>query len=117
MTSTLLRAQGAMAGLAVGDALGRPVEGMSAEQIRNTYGSVSDFVNMTPGGSDDTEYALLTGSALLKYGKSITAENFADFWLEKVCSQTAAFAGAGFLRDECNCKFTKRLKTSSEWTT
>lgn len=96
MTSTLLRAQGAMAGLAVGDALGRPVEGMSAEQIRNTYGSVSDFVNMTPGGSDDTEYALLTGSALLKYGRSITADNFADFWLEKVCSQTAAFAGAGF---------------------
>jgi len=96
MTSTLLRAQGAMAGLAVGDALGRPVEGMSAEQIRSTYGSVSDFVNMTPGGSDDTEYALLTGSALLKYGKSITADNFADYWLEKVCSQTAAFAGAGF---------------------
>jgi len=96
MTSTLERAQGAMAGLAVGDALGRPVEGMSAEQIRSTYGSVSDFVNMTPGGSDDTEYALLTGSALLRFGRSITTDNFADFWLEKVCSQTAAFAGAGF---------------------
>lgn len=96
MTTLLSRAQGAMSGLAVGDALGRPVEGMSAEMIRKTYGSVSDFVNMTPGGSDDTEYALLTASALLKYGKSITAENFADFWLEKVCSQTGSFAGAGF---------------------
>jgi len=96
MISILERAQGAMAGLAVGDALGRPVEGMSAEQIRNTYGSVSNFVNMTPSGSDDTEYALLTGSALLKYGKAITSEDFADFWLEKVCSQTDSFVGAGF---------------------
>ncbi len=96
MTTLLSRAQGAMSGLAAGDALGRPVEGMSAEMIRKTYGSVSDFVNMTPGGSDDTEYALLTASALLKYGLKITADDFADFWLEKVCSQTAAFAGAGF---------------------
>lgn len=96
MTSTLSRAQGAMSGLAAGDALGRPVEGMSAEQIRKTYGSVSDFVNMTPGGSDDTEYALLTASALLRYGTKISADDFADFWLDKVCSQTGSFAGAGF---------------------
>lgn len=96
MTTFLLRAQGAMSGLAAGDALGRPVEGMSAEMIRKTYGSVSDFVNMTPGGSDDTEYALLTASALLRYGVGITADDFADFWLEKVCSQTGSFAGAGF---------------------
>ncbi len=90
------RARGCLAGLAVGDALGRPVEGMSAQEIREKYGSVSDFVNMTPGGSDDTEYALLTASAILKYGKNITADDFADFWIEKVCPQTQAFAGAGF---------------------
>lgn len=96
MISELSRAQGAMAGLAIGDAIGRPVEGMSAEQIREKYGSVKDFVNLTPGGSDDTEYALLTGSAILKYGKSISALQFADFWIEKVCAQKGAFAGAGF---------------------
>lgn len=90
------RARGCLAGLAVGDALGRPVEGMSAQEIREKYGSVSDFVNLTPGGSDDTEYALLTASAILKYGKNITADDFADFWIEKVCPQTQAFAGAGF---------------------
>ncbi|MBU3692319.1 MAG: hypothetical protein FGM47_02220 [Candidatus Nanopelagicaceae bacterium] len=90
------RARGCLAGLAVGDALGRPVEGMSAQEIREKYGSVSDFVNMTPGGSDDTEYALLTASAILKYGREITADNFADFWIEKVCPQNQAFAGAGF---------------------
>jgi len=90
------RARGSLAGLAVGDALGRPVEGMSAQEIREKFGSVSDFVNMTPGGSDDTEYALLTASAILKYGKDITAEQFADFWIAQVCPQTQAFAGAGF---------------------
>lgn len=90
------RARGCLAGLAVGDALGRPVEGMSAQEIREKYGSVSDFVNLTPGGSDDTEYALLTASAILKYGKNISADDFADFWIEKVCPQTQAFAGAGF---------------------
>jgi ADP-ribosylglycohydrolase len=90
------KARGCMSGLAVGDALGRPVEGMSAEEIRSKYGSVKDFLNVTPGGSDDTEYALLTASALIKYGTSITSEDFADFWVEKVCSQKGAFAGAGF---------------------
>lgn len=96
MTTLLSRAQGAMAGLAIGDALGRPVEGMSAEEIREKYGSVKDFLNLTPGGSDDTEYALLTASALLKYGKTITADQFAQYWVDKVCSQTSSFAGAGF---------------------
>lgn len=96
MTTLLSRAQGAMSGLAIGDALGRPVEGMSAEEIRAKYGSVKDFLNLTPGGSDDTEYALLTASAILKYGKSITANQFAQYWVDKVCSQTGAFAGAGF---------------------
>ncbi|NDE71694.1 MAG: ADP-ribosylglycohydrolase family protein [Actinobacteria bacterium] len=107
MTSLLSRAQGAMAGLAIGDALGRPVEGMSAEDIRAKYGSVKDFLNLTPGGSDDTEYALLTASALLKYGKSITADQFAQYWVDRVCSQTGAFAGAGF--SEMNLELAKKL--------
>ncbi|MBC7462913.1 MAG: ADP-ribosylglycohydrolase family protein [Actinobacteria bacterium] len=85
-----------MSGLAIGDALGRPVEGMSAQKIRENYGSVQDFLLLSPGGSDDTEYALLTASAILEYGLDITADQFADFWKEKVCTQTAAFLGAGF---------------------
>ena len=97
MTLTKLsRAKGAMAGLAIGDALGRPVEGLSAEEIRKNYGSISDFLSQTPGGSDDTEYAILTGRALVKYGSSITAEDFAREWLEQVCYQSEEFLGAGF---------------------
>ncbi|NDE71440.1 MAG: crystallin J1, partial [Actinobacteria bacterium] len=94
--SKLSRAKGAMAGLAVGDALGRPVEGLSAEEIRKNYGSINDFLSQTPGGSDDTEYAILTGRALVKYGSEISAEDFAREWLENVCYQSEEFLGAGF---------------------
>lgn len=85
-----------MSGLAIGDALGRPVEGMSAEAIREKYGSVKDFLLLSPGGSDDTEYALLTASAILKYGLDITADQFAQYWKDFVCTQKGAFIGAGF---------------------
>jgi ADP-ribosylglycohydrolase len=85
-----------MAGLAIGDALGRPVEGLSAEEIRKNYGSISDFINKTPGGSDDTEYAILTGISLKKYGRKVTANDFAKEWIENVCSQKEEFLGAGF---------------------
>lgn len=96
MISKLSRAKGAMAGLAIGDALGRPVEGLSPAQIRSKYGGVEDFLSQNPGGSDDTEYAILTGRALVKFGKSITSEEFASYWVEKVCNQTEDFLGAGF---------------------
>lgn len=96
ITTFLQRAQGCMSGLAIGDALGRPVEGMSAQKIRENYGSVKDFLALSPGGSDDTEYALLTASAILKYGVNITADQFAEFWKDNVCNQKAAFLGAGF---------------------
>jgi ADP-ribosylglycohydrolase len=95
-TSTLDRAKGCMSGLAIGDALGRPVEGMSAAAIREKYGSVEDFLQISPGGSDDTEYALLTASAILKYGPSISRDQFAAYWKDYVCTQKGAFAGAGF---------------------
>lgn len=95
-TSILSRAKGCMSGLAIGDALGRPVEGMSADAIREKYGSVEDFLQLSPGGSDDTEYALLTASAILKYGLSVTREQFAAYWKDFVCTQKGAFIGAGF---------------------
>lgn len=96
LDNKLNRARGCMAGLAIGDALGRPVEGMSSQQIREKYGDVDDFLSQTPGGSDDTEYAILTAIALLKYGKGVTANQIADLWLEKVCYQSENFLGAGF---------------------
>lgn len=90
------RARGAMAGLAIGDAIGRPVEGMSAAEIQAQYGRVTGYLNDTPAGSDDTEYALLTAKTILRVGTGATRDDFARSWIEDVLPQSDGFAGGGF---------------------
>ena len=84
------RAYGALAGLALGDALGMPTQAMSPQQIQMVYGHVTGLVDgdksqpYAPGmaaGSvtDDTEQALLIASLLLKghgSGLSLDAGEF-----------------------------------------
>ena len=84
------RAYGALAGLALGDALGMPTQAMSPQQIQAIYGHVTGLVDgdksqpYAPGmaaGSvtDDTEQALLIASLLLKghgSGLSLDAGEF-----------------------------------------
>lgn len=76
MDPRLSRAYGALAGLALGDALGMPTQAMSPQQIRAVYGTVTGLVDAdasqpyAPGmaaGSvtDDTEQALLVASLLV----------------------------------------------------
>ena len=71
------RAYGALAGLALGDALGMPTQAMSPEQIRAAYGTITGLVDGDasqpyapgmPAGSvtDDTEQALLVASLLVR---------------------------------------------------
>ena len=71
------RAYGALAGLALGDALGMPTQAMSPQQIQTVYGQVTGLVDgdktqphapgMAAGSvTDDTEQALLIASLLLK---------------------------------------------------
>ena len=71
------RAYGALAGLALGDALGMPTQAMSPEQIRAVYGRITGLVDGDasqpyapgmPAGSvtDDTEQALLIASLLVR---------------------------------------------------
>ena len=71
------RAYGALAGLALGDALGMPTQAMSPQQIQAVYGHVTGLVDgdksqpyapgMAAGAvTDDTEQALLIASLLLK---------------------------------------------------
>ena len=71
------RAYGALAGLALGDALGMPTQEMSPEQIRSVYGTITGLVDGDasqpyapgmPAGSvtDDTEQALLIASLLIR---------------------------------------------------
>lgn len=80
------RAYGALAGLALGDALGMPTQAMSPQQIQTVYGHVTGLVDgdksqpYAPGmaaGSvtDDTEQALLIASLLLKgHGSGLTLD-------------------------------------------
>lgn len=80
------RAYGALAGLALGDALGMPTQAMSPKQIQAVYGHVTGLVDgdksqpYAPGmaaGSvtDDTEQALLIASLLLKgHGSGLTLD-------------------------------------------
>ena len=71
------RAYGALAGLALGDALGMPTQAMSPEQIRAVYGRITGLVDGDasqpyapgmPAGSvtDDTEQALLVASLMVR---------------------------------------------------
>ena len=77
MNPRLSRAYGALAGLALGDALGMPTQAMSPERIRAVYGRIAGLVDADasqpyapgmPAGSvtDDTEQALLVASLLVR---------------------------------------------------
>ena len=68
------RFRGVMAGLAVGDALGFPVEFIGADEIRRRHGprGVTDFVpsNAHPAGAytDDTQMSMAVANALIRAG-------------------------------------------------
>ena len=68
------RARGVLLGLACGDALGRPVEGWTAERIDREYGTLTDFVGdgvhgKPPGTvTDDTQLAARLARSLVDRG-------------------------------------------------
>lgn len=68
------RARGVLLGLACGDALGRPVEGWTAERIDREYGTLTEFVgdgvHGEPPGTvtDDTQLAVRLARSLVDRG-------------------------------------------------
>ena len=68
----LSRFEGAMLGVAVGDALGAPLEFMTAEQIQAKHGTVRDMIgggwlNVEPGEvTDDTHMTLAVAKGIIK---------------------------------------------------
>ncbi|MHC1631935.1 MAG: ADP-ribosylglycohydrolase family protein [Methanotrichaceae archaeon] len=72
------RCKGCMLGLAAGDALGMPVEGLTADQIQEWVGTVDEMVapssdhfhcNLRPGQfTDDTEQTLLLAESMIEAG-------------------------------------------------
>src|SRR5829696_6697941 len=88
MSTVLDRAQGALYGLAIGDALGMPTQLMSHEEVAACFGVLDGFRQPPadhviaaglPVGSitDDTEQALLVADALLAGGGHIDSEDLA----------------------------------------
>jgi ADP-ribosylglycohydrolase len=83
------RAIGALAGLALGDALGMPTQSMSRKWIASRYGRVTTLLDAAPdqpiapgmpAGSvtDDTEQALLLAGLLIDGAGRVDATAFAD---------------------------------------
>lgn len=74
------RIRGALYGVAVGDALGAPLEFMTAEQIRKKYGTVMEMIgggwlNVRPGEiTDDTQMSLAVAEGILADPASPCAE-------------------------------------------
>lgn len=81
------RARGVLLGLACGDALGRPVEFKSADQIATEHGTVTEMLgngsHRQPTGTitDDTEMALCIARSLANHGE-FDPEDIADRFVE-----------------------------------
>lgn len=87
---TLTRGAGILLGLAVGDALGRPVEFRTCEWIQREHGTVTEMLgngtHRKPPGTitDDTELALCIARSLAENGAYVRDDVAARFvtWLE-----------------------------------
>ena len=88
MTSVLERAEGALFGLAIGDALGMPTQQLSRQAVAQRWGAITTFEAPDPAhplahglraGSvtDDTELALLLARHLLARRGTVDARHFA----------------------------------------
>ena len=99
------RVRGCLIGLAIGDALGAPLEGLSTQQIRAHYGQVDDFVDGSrawkkkpyrwrmPGlYTDDTQQALALADVLLDH-RAVDPYRLAEIYLG-LANPKGAYVGA-----------------------
>ena len=99
------RVRGCLLGMAVGDALGAPLEGLTSQQIRTHYGRVRNYVDGVQAWkrkpyrwrlrglySDDTQQALALCDVLLDY-RRIDPERLADLYLA-LMTPKGSFVGA-----------------------
>ena len=99
------RVRGCLLGLAVGDALGAPLEGLSSQQIKSHYGRVKNYVDGVQAWkrkpyrwrlrglyTDDTQQALALCDILLEHGR-IDQERLAELYLN-LATPRGNFVGA-----------------------
>lgn len=84
------KAYGALAGLAIGDSFG-DASRTSENHLR--FGITMDFPDEDSWSTDDTEFALLTATALLAADGNLTSEHVVDAWQRYVLSQTEYHRG------------------------
>ncbi len=99
------RVRGCLLGMAIGDALGAPLEGLSSQQIKSHYGRVKNYVDGIQAWkrkpyrwrlrglyTDDTQQALALCDTLLEYGR-IEPERLAEIYLN-LANPKGTFVGA-----------------------
>ena len=104
-TTHIDRVRGCLLGLAIGDALGAPLEGLGAQQVRAHYQLVTDYVDgvrawkkkpyrwRLPGlYTDDTQQALALADVVLARGK-VDLDLLAAIYLE-MATPEGGYAGA-----------------------
>ncbi|WP_433239209.1 ADP-ribosylglycohydrolase family protein [Streptosporangium sp. CA-135522] len=88
------RARGCLLGLAAGDALGRPAENLSPEQIAARWGRLTEIDG---GGTDDTEYTIFAASLLVRHGHALTSQDVAQAYHREIIPLVdGPMKGAGF---------------------
>jgi ADP-ribosylglycohydrolase len=92
----LRRARGSLVGVAIGDAMGAPVEGRSAAAIRAEYGQITGFLSDEAAGTDDTDFTLFNATLLAEHGPAITAELVEAAWRDKLLAPGRAYRPGGF---------------------
>jgi ADP-ribosylglycohydrolase len=103
--SRIDRVRGCLLGLAVGDALGAPLEGLTPQQIKTHYGRVKNYVDGVQAWkrkpyrwrlrglySDDTQQALALCDVLLDWGR-VEPERLAELYLA-LATPKGSFVGA-----------------------
>jgi len=93
------KARGALLGLAAGDALGMPTEGMTRQEIVRQFGVLDDFTDKHGGGTDDTEYMVLTALALLRGKGEPDSRHIEAVWRENLLGQDEFRRGGKSERD------------------
>jgi len=78
----LEKIHGCLAGLAVGDAMGRPTELLlHYRKIERKYGRVEGLVGRKAGAvTDDTRLTLTVADAIIEKGRMITSDELLKFW-------------------------------------
>lgn len=88
------RARGCLLGLAAGDALGRPAENLSPEQIAARWGRLTEIDG---GGTDDTEYTIFAASLLVRHGHALTSQDVVEAYRQEIIPLIdGPMKGAGF---------------------